>query len=275
MTTRALLALVGAFVVAGTARADDAACVAASEQSLTLRKEDKLHDTLKQLATCADPSCPAEVREECTRRIDEVNAAMPTIIFGAKDGAGNDREQATVTVDGKKLTTALDGRAVAIDPGEHTLRFEAPGEKPVEKTIVVREGEKDRREIVVIGAPPPQTPTAPARAPSAWNAQRVLGLGAMGLGVAGVGLGAYFGAFAISAKNQEGSDCPAAGCAHYLQSKADYDTAQTDALASTIAFIAGGVLAATGVVLWFTAPRVHIAPTTSAHGAGLSISGEF
>lgn len=272
MKSTAILVALSVVCGARLASADDASCIAASEQSLVLRQQEKLHDELKQLATCADAACPAEVREECARRIADVNAAMPTLIFGAKDGAGNDRDQVVVSMDGVLLMTSLDGRAIAVDPGEHTLRFVAPHETPVEKQIIVREGEKDRREIVVIGAP---AAPAVAHGASFWNTQRALALGALGLGVVGLGLGGWFGGFALSAHDQESSDCPAAGCLHYLQAKADYDTAQTDATASTVAFIAGGVLAATGIVLWIASPRVRVAPTTTAHGAGLVIGGEF
>ena len=81
---------------------------------------------MKQLAILRRPELPQEVRDECSRRILRLNADMPTIVLGATDGAGNDLSAVTVTVDGAPLVTAINGRAVAIDPGNHTLRFEAP-----------------------------------------------------------------------------------------------------------------------------------------------------
>ena len=52
-----------------------------------MRQHGKLHESLERLAACADASCPDEVKAECARRIDDVNAAMPTLILAAKDGA--------------------------------------------------------------------------------------------------------------------------------------------------------------------------------------------
>jgi hypothetical protein len=268
------------------AHASDAACIASAEQSLALRKDGKLHEALRQLATCAAEGCPAEVKAECARRIADVDAAMPTLILAAKDGAGNDLHDVKVSMDGAPLLASLDGRPVAIDPGAHAFTFELAGQAPMEKRLVLLEGDKDRRESVVIGpvlassqAQPSETP-----APSAgWSTGRKLGIVVGGAGVVGLGVGAVFGAFALSSQNREKSDCPTATCANRNQANADYDTATKDATGSTIAFVAGGVLVAAGAVLWLTAPRnettpappprVGIAPAL--RGRGVSLVGEF
>ena len=70
-------------------------------------------------------------------------AAIPTLIVAAKDSAGNDRLGVTVTIDGMPLE-GVDGRPIALDPGEHTFRFEAAPLPPLEKSLVLRTGEKNR-----------------------------------------------------------------------------------------------------------------------------------
>ena len=79
------------------------------------------------------------------------NALLPSMVLRATDAAGNDLAGVTVTLDGVALPTGLNGRAVPADPGTHTLRFEAAGRPPVDKTVLLAEGEKDRRVSVVIG----------------------------------------------------------------------------------------------------------------------------
>jgi hypothetical protein len=248
---------------ASTARADDAACIAAAEGEIPLRKQGKLHDALKQLAVCADAACPAEVKAECVQRIEAVKAAMPTIILAAKDGAGNDLTAVSVTLDGAPVAGALDGRALDVDPGEHTFRFDLAGQPPLEKKLVLRQGEKDRRETVVLG-PPPAAPVVPGPAPSSWSTQRTLALVTAGVGVVGLGLGAMFGAYAISSQSREKSDCSPSGCPSYAQGVEDYNTAQKDATGATAALAAGGALVAAGVVIWFTAPKPSAPSTPSA-----------
>lgn len=276
------------------ARADDAACIAASEQGLSLRRAGKLHEALAQLAVCAAPSCPDEVKTECAKRIADVNAAMPTLILAATDGAGNDLRDVKVSLDGAPLVSSLDGRPIALDPGSHTLRFEQVGQPPVDKTLVVREGEKDRHESVVIGPPPAPTPApvAPPAAPetppspSWWTTQRTLGVLGAGLGVAGLAVGGVFGAFALSDKNQEQSNCSTSACPNQPQAKADYDTGNQNATISTIGFIAGGALLAAGAVLFFTARdpaspvasgsgSLYLAPSTTGRGPGLVLGGSL
>lgn len=274
------------------ARADEAACIAASEAALTLRQQGKLHEALKQLAVCSEAGCSSEVKAECTQRIASIDAAMPTLVLGAKDGAGNDLYDVRVTMDGAPLATTLDGRPVALDPGEHTFTFEIAGTPPLEKKLVLREGERDRHESVTLGAPPP-TPTTPATlAPAAsptparppWSPQKTVAVVGGGLGVVGVGLGIWFGAFAASSQSKEKSDCSAAACGNRAQANEDYDTARKDAVGSTIAFVAGGALLAAGAVLWFTAPAEHVpgeaatlrvAPVLDAKGGRVVVGGEF
>ena len=159
--------------MAPAAFADDAACIAASEQALTLRTQGKLHDALKQLAVCSDQACPDEVKTECTRRIDAVDAAMPTLVLVAKDGAGNDLSAVKVTMDGVSLMESLDGRPLSLDPGEHAFRFETAGQPPVEKKLVLREGDKERHETVVLGPPRSAAFLPPPVAAASGDAQLV------------------------------------------------------------------------------------------------------
>jgi len=272
--------------IAAPARADDAACINAVEQALTLRTGGKLHEALKTLVACSDPSCPPEVRAECTQRIDAIGAAMPTLVLAAKDGAGNDLFAVTVMMDGAPLATALDGRPLAIDPGEHAFRFETAGQPPVEKNLVVREGEKNRVESVVLGpvAPPPTPPApeVPAPAPGSWSHRKTLAVVTGGVGVVGLGLGIVWSAYASSAQGKEQSNCNASSCPNHPQSVVDYSTAQTNATAATVSFVAGAALVAAGVVLWITAPPKassssamawHVAPAILPSGGGLSIGG--
>jgi hypothetical protein len=264
------------------ARADDAACISASEQALTLRQKGKLRDVLKPLADCAAAACPAEIRAECAKRIEAVTAETPTLILGARDADGNDLATAKVTVDGTALPDALVGRPLSFDPGEHVVVFEAPGRSPLTRKLVLRQGEKDRREIFVLAplsaAGPPPIPKT-----GTWSTQRTLALVTGGVGLVGLGLGAAFGAYAASAQSKEKSDCSATSCASHAQGTEDYNTAVKDANASTGALVAGGVLVAVGLTLWFTAPKttaaapsaLRLAPRVGTSGIGLTLGADL
>jgi hypothetical protein len=158
-------------------------CINANESSLAARTDHKLRQARAQSLMCAADSCPAEMRDKCKQRLEELNRAIPTIVFAVQDASGADLGGVKVTMDGQLIADRLEGTAISLDPGEHKFTFEVAGQAPIERTIILREGEKDRRERIVVGqpagtpetTPPPGTPppattgtpsTTPAEPPS-------------------------------------------------------------------------------------------------------------
>ena len=149
----------------GTARAADPSkqeCVAANESAQDLQRGGKLLDARVQLATCIATSCPAAVRQDCAQRLEEVTRILPTLIFEAKDAAGNDLGTVRVVMDGKTLVERLDGNSIPVDPGEHHFVFESGAFSSLEKSVVVRVAEKDRVVHVTLAARPAEPPPKPA-----------------------------------------------------------------------------------------------------------------
>jgi hypothetical protein len=107
----------------------------------------------------------------------------------------------------------------------------------------------------------------------------------VGVGAAGLAVGAIFGLTAMSKANEatndgcHGSICTGNGSPTLAAQgvKASKD-GLTDATISTAGFIAGGVLAAAGVVLVLTAPSgksVHASPTVGQSFVGLSVATDW
>lgn len=265
---------------APTAHAQDAdACIAASETSLSLRKAGKLIEARKTLATCAAPACPDPVKSSCQQRMQDVERAVPSIVFQVKDGAGNDVPSVKISVDGQ-LRDERVGAALSLDPGSHTFTFDAPGLPQVTKTLVIVEGVKDRPETVTLGAPAPAP--APAAAPSTatsdqttagggGSSQKTIGLVVGGVGIAGLAVGSVFGLMASAKWSQATKD----------NSESEKNSADSLATISTVAFIAGGVLVAGGAILWLTAPSasstttVGLVPSVAPGGGGALLRGTF
>lgn len=243
------------------ARPTTAQCLAASHTSLELEKNHHLRAERKQLLVCAAPSCPVDIRKDCLRQVDAVNARIPTIVFGAKDPSGADVAAVSVTMDDEPLADRLDGTPLAIDPGTHSFTFRMEGQAPVTKTFVIQEGQQDRREIVTFGTPVvvpvPIVVRAPVATPSTqasagMGAQMILALVATGIGVAGIGTGTAFGVVALSRKNAAQSECPGQCATQDGVNK--WNDVMAAGNVSTIGFVVGGVGLAAGVVLWLTAP---------------------
>jgi hypothetical protein len=272
-------------------------CIEANTKSQDLRREGKLAEAREQLRRCGDPACPRLVRDDCAKRLDDLDKVQPSLVFDVKDARGGDVIDVHVSVDGRPLADHLDGSPLKVDPGAHVFTFEVAGQSPVTDKVLIREGEAGRHERVVFeglnpapAAPPAASPGAglpdavPDAHPSKGNGQRTLGLVLGGVGVAGLAAGVVFwqlgsGAWS-SAKQACGGDvsvCTDVGSATSYRS-----TATTDAMISTVASIAGGALLAAGGVIFLTAPReshaaasIQVAPSVSHQSAGLVVAGGF
>jgi len=160
----------------GSEEAIESACSAASDRAPGHQHEGKLREARADLARCAEPTCPASIHDDCARRLVVVDMAMPTIVLAAKDAAGHDLSVVRVTVDGELFADKVDGIPRPIDPGEHHFVFESKGLATFEVTWVLMQGEKDRRERVVLQAlettalaataPPVAPEPPPAAAPT-------------------------------------------------------------------------------------------------------------
>ena len=97
------------------------------------------------------------IRNDCVRWLREVTDATPTVVLSATGPDGRDRSDVRVSVDAQPLASHLDGRPVAVDPGEHLFRFELGDGASVEKRVLVREAEHDRAVTATFerSAPPP------------------------------------------------------------------------------------------------------------------------
>jgi hypothetical protein len=249
-------------------------CIDANEAAQPLVKAGKLIDARQELLVCVAASCPGPIRQDCTQRLADVQAKTPTIVFVVTDDAGHDVSAVSVTIDGRPFVERLDGTAVAVDPGEHRFVFEAAGLAPQRQTFVLHEGDKDRREAIVLGA----AAAAPAAAGDG-SAQRVAGLVLGGTGIAGLVLGGVFGVLtkttydhALSTEcNGNPNGCGPSGVS-------DGSAAHTQSVVSTVGFVAGAALLAGGALLYFTAPRdrgVTVTASMAPGAAGLEAKYEW
>lgn len=197
-----------------------------------------------------------------------------------------------ITRDGTLLDATLYGASIYVDPGERLLTIAAPGYQTAKVQVQAFEGQEVRAVAPsLIAEPVPVAPEVAEVEPSAVSAtvlidrgrsRRLAGLAAMGAGVVGLGVGAGFGLWAKRTWDDAKADgrcdlvtnqCTAAG-----QSLAD--DARRRATVSTIAVGLGAAVLATGVVLYFTAPRperraVVVMPSAAPGAGGLSVSGYF
>jgi hypothetical protein len=289
------LTLLGMAIVSPAASADEPTkqeCIAANEAAQGMRQAGRLREARSKLSTCMATSCPGPVREDCGQRLEDLQRAIPTVVFDVKDAAGHDLLDVALSIDGHPAGTA-GVTAVPLDPGPHAFRFETADAPAVDKRIVLHEGEKERRVVVVIGKAPAVAPVAPSEREGGGNAQpsppplgekaepsttgqgdvqRMAGWLTGGAGVVVMGVGI---AVALAAKSAYDG---APGCSGTQCTTSDGIDASNSARGTgnvaTGVFVVGAAATTAGVVLWLTAPRQQsTASAGSTLGFGLTLGG--
>src|SRR5687767_8902063 len=137
----ASLALAAGLVVVVASPVDAApdrkACIAAADDGQKYRDEGKLAAAREMFIACSSKGCPAVISKQCAQWLAEVEKDQATVAFRAKDEQGKEIVDVKVLVDGHKLIDAIDAKALPIDPGEHTIRFERADGKSVEDKVII------------------------------------------------------------------------------------------------------------------------------------------
>jgi hypothetical protein len=133
------------------ARADEREqCISSAESAQALRDEGKFRRAREQMLVCARDTCPGTIKRDCVQWLTELDRDAPSIVVVAKDG---DRDIADVKVylDGLLVADRLDGRPIAVDLGEHTIKFDRGGTVKEER-VLLGAGQKSRNIAVNFGA---------------------------------------------------------------------------------------------------------------------------
>ncbi len=243
-------------------------CAQSADTGQRLRDEGKPLAARIHFLSCARDVCPTLIRDHCTRWLDELDASIPSIVIKAHEGSGAravDVTDVTVSIDGVKVADALDGQAMNLEPGGHTVRYVRAGAAPVETHVLLVAGEKNRVLTVEFpgAAPPPPPPAAtrPKDAPADEGETSIRPAAWVFAGVAVVA-GASFGYFGATGKSQ--LDSLRASCAgHCAQS--DVSSAWDTLIVADISLAVGVV--SVGVAAWlFLTPRRSDATPKDASG---------
>ncbi|HYP99403.1 MAG TPA: hypothetical protein VER96_12100 [Polyangiaceae bacterium] len=272
------------FGIPSVANADVAACVQAHASGQREAKAGRLKAASDLFAACvSEHGCPDAIRAECAEFRKSTQRDLPTLIFAAIDAQGGDLIQVRVSADDRVLTEKLDGRPIALDPGQHHFKFELASGEILESEVLVREGEKNRIVSVHAKAAPKAAEETPAPSNEAAAGQHRLPTGfwvASGVGAAAL---VSFGAFALAGHGKQSTldDC-APNCSP--SNHADYDAMKRDYLIADISL--GVAVASAGVATWLffsskpSKPEhaasafrnVSVTPLVSTRGAGLVLS---
>jgi hypothetical protein len=175
-----------------------------------------------------------------------------------------------VLLDGVEIPAAAVGVPRAVDPGQHlAIATAVDGVGRIEGSVSVTEGKSATVPLQLkVEPPPPGTvpvvrplgPTGPGLPPPeplpppVSTTRKTIGFAAIGVGAAGIVVGAITGGLALGLHSTL-ANAPSCKTVCGRAEQGDLDSYNRDGLISTVGFVAGGVLAVAGVVLVVTAPK--------------------
>lgn len=240
---------------------DKLACSRSFEQAQRLRNATQYVAANQEVLNCANPKCGEALFKECTKLYTELQTAIPSVVFEAHDAGGKDVVDVTVTVDGNTLTDQLDGKPIPVDPGSHTFTFSPASGPAMQKTVLIRAGEKYRQVLVVLdigsaapaNAPPVQAlRPAPLDRPAASASSRHVPVASYVLGGVGVLALGSFATFRLIGANEYHN--LEQGCSPIcLQS--DIDTVKQKYLISNISLGVGAAAFVGAIVVYAAQPH--------------------
>jgi hypothetical protein len=222
-----------------------------------------------RLPVSGDAAVQEQAKTDAAKELEQLRPRIPNLVIRVEGGA-----EVTVSLDGKGVPASLLGEDRPINPGAHQLIAQRGNDQRA-ADISIAEGE--RKEVTLrfeaaatsATAPPPREP--PARVAESGGGPRTLAFVALGLGGAGLVLGGVSGALALSKKNSLDDDtehCRNDQCVYAVED--DVGSLRTFRTISTVGFLAGGALAATGVVVLLTHGRSS--PTEQRATSSLALS---
>jgi hypothetical protein len=259
MRASALSTFVFSLAVAHAAHAEEPnpserqACVSAHETAQKSKNAGQLRAARTALTECARETCPRLISADCTQWIAELERLLPSVVVSARDAEGRDLTQVRVLVDGVVLTERLDGKALSVDPGEHRFRFEAPELKPIERKIVISEGERSRSVPVIFArasstavrrSPPRDQRDNRAERPKSAGSPSPLAYVLAGVGVVGVASFAYFGLRGRDKREElDSAECkPSCPSSEVDEARRDFLIADISLGVALVSFGIGGYL---------------------------------
>jgi serine/threonine-protein kinase len=217
-------------------------------------------------------------RTEGAKLADEVRQRIPSLTVRV---TGVPPETVAITIDGASVPNDALVAPRLLNPGSHTVVATSTTGGRAETAVDLKEGETRDVELKIAftGESPARSPASAPPLPAGGifgeqppaianpgRTQRILGLVIGGVGVVGMGVSS---ALALVAKSQYDTSVGETGAARHNDSVSAHGLAD----GASVVFVAGAVVAATGAVVWLTAPRAPVA--VGANGRGLFLAGTF
>jgi tetratricopeptide (TPR) repeat protein len=261
---------------------------ALAKRGLLVEASERYQEASRLEGQQGEAAVQAQARKDAAAELEALTPRLPTITVSVE---GANSPDVKLSLDGVVIPSALAGEERPVNPGEHRV-LGVLGEEELSETVTLAEGQKQsvtlrftkpQSAATPLAAPPPSTrptPTEPAE-DSSRGTRRALSYVALGVGGAGLIVGGITGALVLRDKKEfdDNANCRDGECLRSEEDKvSSFRTLRT---VSTVGFIAGGALAATGVVLLLTSGssaepgKDAVAMKLTVSPSSVALSGKF
>ena len=203
------------------------------------------------------PAALRDARERGAAELTELDGRIPRLVIRVEpaDAAG-----LVITLSGKPIDAAQVGQPIAIDPGSYVVEAQASGLKGAKRELVA-EPSKTLDVTLALATGGSSVGASEGSGASGGSTRTILSIGAIGLGVASLGVGTALGVVSLGKRSDADAAEIAArdpGCDSACRSQLAQQTEALDGDANLFGNLGivglglGGALVATGVVLLLT-----------------------
>jgi hypothetical protein len=125
-------------------RQDDRVCASVYETAQQYEESGHLVEASQLFLKCASTTCGSAVSQECATRNRRLRFDLPSVVLVATDNMGEPIIDVRVQVDGRLLTSRLDGLSLPVDPGIHEFSFSTDIGVFASEKITLAKGERNR-----------------------------------------------------------------------------------------------------------------------------------
>lgn len=228
---------------------------ALAKRQLLVEAATRYFDVVSLQLPEGDATVQQQAQHDAQAELEQLRPQIPRLTIRV---SGADAADVALSIDGLQVPASIIGKPRLINPGAHKIDAQlgsAHQSAAVELTLgqAAAVDLKFAPRAPVVRDSKVPSPRGPSTSASSTSPQRTLGWIGLGAGGVGVALGSVMGGLAASQR----SSLKKSGCTDTLcppEKQDDVERLNTFRTVSTVGFIAGGALAATGVVLLLTAP---------------------
>lgn len=244
---------------------------ALAKRNLLVEAANRFYEVASLQVPQGDAAVQHQAQVDAQAELEQLRPQIPRLVVRV---TAADTSELALSLDGQPVPSSTLGKPRLVNPGAHHVEARLGAEQRAsDVTLLV-----GKESAVVLDFSQPSAnqiaePKLPAAGSTNGSGRRTLGWVSVGAGGVGLVLGGVMASLAIGKRSElKDAGCNTT-CPHEQQ--AEVDRLDRFRLVSGVGFIAGGVLATTGIVLLLTSPSSEQQVGASFTGQGVNLTGRF